>query len=49
MVMLKVCKGILNYIGWEFGQYRVIYKYKENEIIILIMDIDNRGDIYKKY
>lgn len=34
-------------IDLEFGNYRIIYEIKENELIILVTKADNRGQIYK--
>ena len=31
------------------GEYRFIYEIIHDEIIISVIDADNRGDIYKKY
>lgn len=31
------------------GEFRFVYKIIEDEILITIIDSDNRGDIYKKY
>ncbi len=31
------------------GEIRIVYKIIEDEILINIIDIDNRGEIYKKY
>lgn len=32
---------------YVFGNYRIIYELKQNELIILITKADNRGQIYK--
>lgn len=34
-------------IDCEFGDYRIIYELKQNELIILVTKINNRGQIYK--
>ncbi len=31
------------------GEFRFIFKIMQNEIIINVINADNRGDIYKKY
>ena len=31
------------------GEFRFVYEIRYNEIIISVIDADNRGDIYKKY
>lgn len=30
------------------GDYRIIYQIKDKELLVLVIDIDNRADIYKK-
>lgn len=34
-------------IGWEFGNYRIIFELNDDELIILVTKADNRGQIYK--
>ena len=34
-------------IDLEFGNYRIIYEIKEDELLILVTKADNRGQIYK--
>lgn len=34
-------------IDYEFGDYRIIYEIKEDELIILVTKANNRGLIYK--
>lgn len=34
-------------IDYEFGDYRIIYEVKEDELIILVTKANNRGQIYK--
>ena len=33
----------------RFGKYRIVYKYEENDVLLIldIIDIGPRGDIYK--
>ncbi len=31
------------------GEYRIIFEWIDNEIIINVTDANNRGDIYKNY
>ena len=33
----------------EYGDFRIIYKINQNELIILITKADNRGQIYKNF
>lgn len=30
------------------GDYRIIYHIKDKELLVLVIDIDSRADIYKK-
>lgn len=34
-------------IDLEFGDYRIIYELNQNELIILVTKVDNRGQVYK--
>lgn len=34
-------------IDFVFGDYRIIYEQKQEELIILVTRADNRGQIYK--
>lgn len=34
-------------IGYECGDYRIIYELKQRQLIILITKVNNRGQIYK--
>lgn len=46
---IKLLKGYKTKYRLRVGEYRVIFEWIENEIIIDITDADNRGDVYKKY
>jgi|WetSurMetagenome_2_1015567.scaffolds.fasta_scaffold1284070_2 mRNA interferase RelE/StbE len=41
-------KGHKGYYRLRVGEYRVIYTINHDELIIAILSIGNRGDIYKK-
>lgn len=34
-------------IGFECGDYRTIYEIKQDQLIILVTKVNNRGQIYK--
>lgn len=34
-------------IDFEFGDYRIIYELKQDELIILVTKANNRGQAYK--
>ncbi len=36
------------YLRLRVNNYRIIYEILESKLIILILEIDNRGDVYKK-
>lgn len=36
-----------NFYRLRIGKYRAIFEVRHNEIILLVFDIDSRGDIYK--
>ncbi len=38
-----------NYYRLRVGTYRVIFEWKDNDIIIDVTEVNNRGEIYKKY
>ena len=44
---IKSLEGYTDIYRLRIGQYRVIYT-KDN-VILFIIDVGNRGDIYKKY
>jgi mRNA interferase RelE/StbE len=41
-------KGYKGFYRLRVGEYRVIYTIKHEELLIVILTIGNRGDIYKK-
>ncbi|MDD4293994.1 MAG: type II toxin-antitoxin system RelE/ParE family toxin [Candidatus Omnitrophica bacterium] len=44
----KALKGEFNgYWRYRWGNYRVIYKISEKEILIIVLRIDHRKQIYK--
>lgn len=45
---VKPVKGHENLYRLRVGDYRVIFTIKDNELIIIVLTIGNRGDIYKK-
>ena len=46
---IKLLKGYNTLYRLRVGEYRVIFEWIEDEIIIDVTDADNRGDIYKNY
>ncbi len=48
MSNVKKLKGEEDTYRLRVSDYRIVYKIKDNELIILIVDINHRKDIYKK-
>ena len=46
---IKQLKGHSELMRIRVGDYRIIYTIDNNELIIIVIDAGNRGDIYKKY
>ena len=45
----KRLKGFSQLFRLRIGDYRIIYSIFESELVIEIIDANNRGEIYKKY
>lgn len=46
---IKKVKGYDELFRLRVGEYRVIYSVDNGKLIIYIVDVGNRGDIYKRY
>ena len=46
---IKKLKGYDDLLRLRVGDYRIIYTVDNGKLIIYVIDIDNRGDIYKRY
>lgn len=46
---IKPMQGHDEYFRLRVGDYRVIYTLDNGNLIICVIDVGNRGDIYKKY
>lgn len=46
---IKKLKGYDELLRLRVGNYRIIYSVDNGRLIVLIIDVDNRGDIYKRY
>lgn len=44
----KKLKGYKEFYRIRVGDYRIIYTIKQNDLIIAILAIGNRGEVYKK-
>lgn len=43
---IKVLKGYSNFKRLRVGSYRIIYQQNDLELIVCVVNIGNRGDIY---
>ena len=46
---IKPLKGHKDLLRLRVGSYRIVYTIDNGKLIIYVIDIDNRGDIYKRY
>lgn len=44
---IKAMKGHKNLFRLRVGGYRIIYSVENGELIVYVLEIGNRGDIYK--
>ncbi len=42
-------KGYTGLYRLRVGDYRVIYTVNNGELVVYVIDVGNRGDIYKRY
>jgi mRNA interferase RelE/StbE len=46
---IKTLKGHTNLLRLRVGDYRIIYTIDNGELVICVIDVGNRGDVYKRY
>lgn len=46
---IKKLKGYNDIYRLRVGDYRILYTVNNNELIIMVLDVGNRGQIYKRY
>ena len=46
---IKKLKGHEDLLRLRVGDYRIIYSVDNGKLIVYVIDIDNRGDVYKRY
>jgi len=46
---IKQMKGHKNLLRLRVGPYRIIYTVDNGELVIYIIDVGNRGQIYNRY
>ena len=44
----KILQGINNLCRLRVGRYRIIYTKQDNALTIRVIDVGNRGQVYKK-
>ncbi len=45
---IKAMKGYYGYFRLRVGDFRIIYTIENEKLIVRVVNIGNRGDIYKK-
>ncbi len=46
---IKPMKGHEGLLRLRVGDYRIVYTVDHGELIVYVIDADNRGEIYKRY
>lgn len=46
---IKKLKGHTDLLRLRVGEYRIVYTVNNGELIVIVIDAGNRGDIYKNY
>lgn len=46
---IKKLKGHDDLLRLRVGEYRIIYTVNHGELIVIVIDADNRGQIYNRY
>ncbi|MCD7708326.1 MAG: type II toxin-antitoxin system RelE/ParE family toxin [Clostridiales bacterium] len=46
---IKPLKGYKGFMRLRVGDYRIIYTVDHGNCIVWVVDVDNRGEIYKRY
>lgn len=46
---IKKLKGYDNLLRLRVGSYRIIYSVDNGKLIVYIIDVGNRGEIYNRY
>ena len=41
--------NLKNYWRYRIGDYRILVEIKEKELIVIMIDIEHRSSVYKKY
>ena len=46
---IKKLKGYSDLLRLRVGDYRIIYTVDNGELVVIVIDAGNRGEIYNKY
>lgn len=46
---IKKLKGHNDLLRLRVGDYRIVYTVNHGELVIIVVDVGNRGEIYNKY
>lgn len=46
---IKALRGHRDILRLRVGDYRILYTINNDKLVIIVVDIGNRGDIYKRY
>ncbi len=46
---IKKLRGHDDLLRLRIGNYRVVYTIDNGKLIVYVIDVENRGDIYKRY
>ena len=46
---IKPLKGHDDLLRLRVGGYRIIYSVDNGQLVVYVIDVDSRGDIYKRY
>lgn len=45
---IKQLKGVENVYRLRIGKIRIVYEIRDNELVVLVISVGSRGDIYKR-
>ena len=45
---VKRLRGTHDLLRLRVGNYRIVFSVEEDRMMIMVIDIDNRGDVYKR-
>lgn len=46
---IKKLKGYSNLLRLRVGDYRIVYMVNHGELVVIVIDAGNRGEIYNKF